>query len=114
MNPADRRPPPPRLPCTPMASPWRPQRIQVGEWRITALLDGTMRLDGGSMWGVVPRALWERMTPPHADHTITLAIRPFLAERGDARVVIEAGIGGHLDKKWTKIYGVERTVTLES
>src|SRR5262245_64191826 len=104
MNPADRRPPPPRLPCTPMASPWRPQRIQVGEWRVTALLDGTMRLDGGSMWGVVPKALWQRMTPLDEDNTIPLALRPFLLERGAVKAVIEPGIGGHLDPKWNRIY----------
>jgi glyoxylase-like metal-dependent hydrolase (beta-lactamase superfamily II) len=97
-----------------MVMPWRPQRIQLGEWRITALLDGTMRLDGGAMWGVVPRVLWARMTPPADDNTIPLCLRPFLLERGDARVVIEPGIGGHVAEKWRRIYGIERATTLES
>ena len=80
--------------------PWTPRRVTVGEWRITALLDGTFRLDGGSMWGVVPKALWSRMTPPAEDNTIPLALRPFLAERGDDRVVIEVGVGDRWDDKW--------------
>jgi hypothetical protein len=33
---------------------WRPRSIRVGEWTIGALSDGHLRLDGGSMWGVVP------------------------------------------------------------
>jgi len=93
--------------------PWRPQRIQVGEWRITALLDGTMRLDGGAMWGVIPKVLWAKLTPPAEDNTIPLCMRPFLLERGDDRVVLEPGIGGHVGEKWTRIYGIERATTLE-
>jgi hypothetical protein len=97
-----------------MNRPWRPETIQIGDWRITALLDGTMRLDGGAMWGVVPRVLWARMTPPAEDNTIQLSLRPFLLERGDLRVVLEPGIGGHLDEKWRRIYAIDRTTTLES
>jgi len=92
----------------------RPASLTVGPWRVTALLDGTMRLDGGGMWGVVPRTLWAAMTPPDEDNTIRLALRPFLLEREGWRVVLEPGIGGHLDPKWEAIYRVERTTTLRS
>ena len=93
---------------------WRARTLRVGPWSVTALSDGTMRLDGGSMWGVVPRTMWERWTPPAADNTIPLALRPFLARRDDAVVVIEPGIGGRWDEKWRSIYAIERAVTLES
>ena len=89
-----------------------PESREVGPWRVTALSDGTMRLDGGAMWGVVPKALWERMTPPAADNTIPLALRPFLLERGAWKVVLEPGIGGHLDAKQTRLNGLERATTL--
>ncbi|NOT29670.1 MAG: MBL fold metallo-hydrolase [Planctomycetes bacterium] len=95
-----------------MPAAWRPERVQVGEWRITALLDGTMRLDGGAMWGVVPKTLWARLTPPAEDNTIELALRPFLLERGDWKVVLEPGIGGHLEEKWRRIYALDRRTTL--
>ena len=68
-----------------------PEPVQAGPWRITALSDGVMRLDGGAMWGVVPKPLWERMTPPAADNTIPLALRPFLAVRGKDVVVEHPG-----------------------
>ncbi len=97
-----------------MTSTWRPASVRAGEWRITALLDGTMRLDGGSMWGVVPKVLWARMTPPAEDNTILLALRPFLLERGEIRAVIEPGIGGRWEEKWRSIYRIERATTLES
>jgi glyoxylase-like metal-dependent hydrolase (beta-lactamase superfamily II) len=71
-----------------------------------------MRLDGGSMWGVVPKALWRRMTPADDDNTILLALRPFLAERDDLKVVIEPGIGDRWDPKWLDIYRIDRTRNL--
>jgi glyoxylase-like metal-dependent hydrolase (beta-lactamase superfamily II) len=71
-----------------------------------------MRLDGGGMWGVVPRAMWSAMTPPAADNTILIALRPFLAVRGDAKVVIEVGIGARWDPKWSAIYQIVATETL--
>lgn len=101
-------------PASNVPRPWERRTVQVGEWRITALLDGTMRLDGGAMWGVVPKNLWQRMTPAIEDNTILLALRPFLAERGDDKVVIEVGIGGRWAPKWKALYHIERPTTLAS
>lgn len=92
--------------------PWTPHSVEVGEWRITALSDGFLRLDGGSMWGVVPAPLWRAMTPPAEDNTILLALRPFLLERGEQRVVLEPGVGERWDAKLRAIYGLERAQTL--
>ncbi|MFT5049665.1 MAG: glyoxylase-like metal-dependent hydrolase (beta-lactamase superfamily II) [Chlamydiales bacterium] len=88
-------------------------RIQVGEWSITALSDGFFRLDGGAMWGVVPANIWRPLTPPAEDNTILLALRPFLAERGDERVIIEAGAGERWEPKWRSIYHIDDSMGLE-
>jgi glyoxylase-like metal-dependent hydrolase (beta-lactamase superfamily II) len=90
-----------------------PRHVQAGEWRITELSDGFFRLDGGSMWGVVPASIWRKLTPPAEDNTIRLALRPFLAERGSDKVVIEVGIGARWDEKARTIYQLEPTSTLE-
>lgn len=90
-----------------------PQRIQVGDWRITALSDGFFRLDGGAMWGVVPAALWRKLTPPDADNTIRMALRPFLAERGAERVLIEPGVGTRWSEKLSAIYRLEPTIGVQ-
>ena len=97
-----------------MSEAWVRRCVSVGDWRITALSDGTMRLDGGSMWGVVPRTIWEHMTPPADDNTILLALRPFLVERGDVKAVIEPGLGDRWEEKWRSIYRIDRSTTLES
>lgn len=92
--------------------PWTRRSVRAGEWRITALTDGFLRLDGGSMWGVVPKNLWQRMTPALEDNTILLALRPFLAERGDVKAVIEVGLGERWEEKWRDLYHMDRTTTL--
>ncbi|MEM7309736.1 MAG: MBL fold metallo-hydrolase [Planctomycetota bacterium] len=97
--------------------PWAPRRVRAGEWTITALSDGFLRLDGGAMWGVVPAPLWREMTPPAEDNSILLALRPFLAERGGDKVVIEVGVGARWEEKWRRIYHIDRSAevgTLES
>ncbi len=92
--------------------PWEPRSVQVGEWRVTALSDGFMRLDGGSMWGVVPANIWRKMTPPLEDNSILLALRPFLLERGDDRIVLEVGIGDRWTEKQRKIFHILPTTSL--
>jgi len=96
-----------------VAPPWVKRSVQAGEWRITALSDGFLRLDGGSMWGVVPANLWRKLTPPAEDNTILLALRPFLAERGDVKLLIEVGVGARWEEKWRSIYHIEAPMTLD-
>ncbi len=91
---------------------WTPRSIAAGDWRVTALTDGFMRLDGGAMWGVVPQTIWRELTPPAEDNTIRLALRPFLAERGDVKAVIEVGVGDRWEPKWRSIYHIERPLDL--
>jgi glyoxylase-like metal-dependent hydrolase (beta-lactamase superfamily II) len=84
----------------------------VDGWRITALSDGFFRLDGGAMWGVVPATLWRPLTPPDADNTIRLALRPFLAERDGFKVLVEPGIGQRWEPKQRALYRLESAPTL--
>ena len=91
---------------------WEPRRVRAGAWTITALSDGFLRLDGGSMWGVVPASMWRAMTPPEEDNTILLALRPFLAQKDGLAVVIEGGVGDRWEEKWRRIYAIERADTL--
>lgn len=100
-------------PASSSAPPWTPRTIRAGDWTITALSDGHLRLDGGSMWGVVPANLWRKLTPPADDNTILMALRPFLAVKGDVRCVIEVGVGDRWEPKWRAIYHILRDETLE-
>lgn len=81
--------------------------VAVDGWTVHALCDGEFRLDGGAMWGVVPANLWRAMTPPAQDNTIRMALRPFLARRGDRVVVIEGGVGARWSDKLRRMYQIE-------
>lgn len=100
------------MPTDATPSAWEPRGFRVGEWTITALSDGFLRLDGGAMWGVVPAVFWRQWTPPDDANTIRMALRPFLCERGDDCVVIEPGVGDRWSDKESRIYRLERHPTL--
>ncbi len=83
----------------------------LGDLRIHALEGGTQRLDGGAMFGVVPKPLWERRIPADERNRIPLGMRCLLVETPDELVLIETGLGNKEDEKFRGIYGVENEST---
>jgi glyoxylase-like metal-dependent hydrolase (beta-lactamase superfamily II) len=79
----------------------------LGDLRIHALQAGGQRLDGGAMFGVVPKPLWERRIPADERNRIPLGMRCLLVEHSDALVLIDTGVGNKEDEKFTNIYGIE-------
>ena len=79
-----------------------------GERTITVLSDGLQRLDGGAMFGVVPRVLWEKKLPPDERNRIRRGMTGLLVDGPEGRTVIEVGSGGKDDAKFQDIYGLER------
>jgi glyoxylase-like metal-dependent hydrolase (beta-lactamase superfamily II) len=79
----------------------------VGRMRIHALETGLVRLDGGAMFGVVPKPLWEKRIPADARNRIPLALRCLLVETPDALVLVETGLGNKENEKFLDIYGVD-------
>jgi glyoxylase-like metal-dependent hydrolase (beta-lactamase superfamily II) len=78
----------------------------VGGIRIHALESGMTWLDGGAMFGVVPKLLWERRIPSDERNRIPLALRCLLVEAPAALVLVDTGIGNKEDHKFRAIYGV--------
>lgn len=81
--------------------------LEVGRFRLHALEAGRQRLDGGAMFGVVPKPLWEKRIPADDRNRIPLALRCLLVEGPDALVLIDTGIGNKEEEKFREIYGVE-------
>lgn len=81
--------------------------FQVGRLRCHALEAGTVCLDGGAMFGIVPKPLWERRIPADARNRIRLAMRCLLIEHDDGLVLIDTGLGNKEDARFTDIYGVD-------
>ena len=85
--------------------------ITLGDLELTSLFDGYFRLDGGAMFGVVPKPLWERRTSADDRNRILLGLRPLLV-RGNKTMIIDAGIGDKMDPKSVEIYAIDRSRSL--
>ena len=81
--------------------------FQLGALRCHSLEAGIQRLDGGAMFGVVPKPLWEKRIAPDPRNRIPLAMRCLLIEHPDGLVLIDTGLGNKEDPKFMDIYGVE-------
>jgi glyoxylase-like metal-dependent hydrolase (beta-lactamase superfamily II) len=86
--------------------------VTFGDLELLPLTDGTFRLDGGAMFGVVPKPLWEKRAQADERNRIRLGLRPLLV-RGERTLLIDAGIGGKMDDKNVDIYAIERTRNLD-
>jgi methylmalonyl-CoA epimerase len=80
------------------------RRIPLGNLQLTTLHDGPFRLDGGAMFGVVPRPLWEKRAVPDDRNRIQLAMRPLLVEGEWGRMIIDCGAGERWTPKERDIY----------
>ena len=79
----------------------------LGRWRIHAIQAGGQQLDGGAMFGVVPKTLWERRLAADGKNRIPLGMRCLLVEHDDGLVLIDTGLGNKETPKFHEIYGVE-------
>ncbi len=78
--------------------------MRLGEFELIALSDGFFRLDGGSMFGVIPRPNWERLKPPDERNRINLGLNVLLVRTPDAVLVLEAGMGDKVTGKGIDLY----------
>ena len=82
--------------------------MQLGDWTFRTFSDGDFRLDGGAMFGVVPRVMWERHHQPDEQNRIAMTLRCLLAEHGDRRILVDTGIGDRWEQKHREIFAIER------
>jgi glyoxylase-like metal-dependent hydrolase (beta-lactamase superfamily II) len=85
--------------------------LTLGRWRLAALRDGTFAIDGGALFGIVPRTLWERWIPPDARNRVRLPARCLLAldEATGRRILVDAGMGDAWTARRTKAFSPERS-----
>lgn len=83
----------------------------VGRLTCHLLDGGRQRLDGGAMFGVVPKPLWERRIPPDDRNRIPLALRCLLIEHDAGPILVDTGVGNKENEKFVDIYGVENRGT---
>jgi len=79
-------------------------RLTLGDCELTICSDGTYLLDGGAMFGVVPKTLWQKRTVPDEENRILLGLNTVVVRTGSAVVLIETGIGNRQPEKMRQIH----------
>ncbi len=88
--------------------------LTLGDWTVRTIETGSLGLDGGAMFGSVPKPLWSRTNPPDERNRIRLAMRCLLLEGHGRRVLVDVGMGEKFSPKLLEIYAVESRPTLET
>ena len=81
------------------------QRLQVGDFELTAVSDGLYHLDGGAFFGVVPKSLWQKKVAADEHNLVPVGLNSIVVRTGEHTVLIETGIGNKLPERLVKIYG---------
>jgi len=81
--------------------------MQIGKFKLTPIEFGRFKLDGGAMFGVVPRVLWERQHPPDESNRIDMALRCLLIETGDRKILVDNGFGEGRASKFREMFAFQ-------
>lgn len=87
--------------------------MKFGDYRVEVIPDCEFRLDGGAMFGVVPRSLWAKVAPPDDLNRIRMNMNCLFIEAGDERILIDTGIGDKWSDKHRTMYGIDRQRSLD-
>jgi len=82
--------------------------VKIGSYQVDVLRCGEFWLDGGAMFGVVPRVVWERLTPPDASHRIRLQTNCLLIRGGGVAILMDTGVGDKENEAFHERFRVER------
>lgn len=81
--------------------------ISVGDIRLTIVSGGQLWIDGGNMFGVIPRVLWERKSPPDEQHRIRLDTNCILVRTRDSLGLVDTGYGGKATQKFRQRHALD-------
>jgi glyoxylase-like metal-dependent hydrolase (beta-lactamase superfamily II) len=81
--------------------------LKLGQLEFHVLVDGHLGLDGGAMFGVIPKPMWEKKIPADASNRITLAMNCLLIRAGGKTILVETGAGDKWDAKRRDIFALD-------
>lgn len=82
-------------------------RMQIGNYDVKLVDAGRFRLDGGAMFGVVPKVLWEKKSPADEKNRIRMSTNLLLLQGEGKRILIDTGIGYKSDEKFANIFAID-------
>ena len=85
--------------------------MKFGELELFVVSDGTFRLDGGAMFGTIPKILWERTNPADDRNRILMGLNCLLIRTSTENILVDTGLGNAYDEKFAFLYGVDKSQT---
>ena len=83
--------------------------LHIGPYLLDLLETGAFALDGGAMFGVVPKNIWSRTNPPDDENRIDMALRILLIRSKEKNMLVDTGIGTKWDEKYAQIYRIDHS-----
>jgi len=87
--------------------------MKFGRFEISPLVENSFKIDGGAMFGVVPKIIWEKLIPPDEKNRVKLDINLLLIKADGENILVDAGMGDALSERQRKMYGIEKSSNLE-
>jgi len=88
--------------------------MQIGKYKLSLIESGFFGLDGGAMFGIIPKALWQKTNPADASNRIKLSTRHLILESESKKIIIDTGMGNKWDDKMKSIYAVDERFSMNS
>lgn len=86
--------------------------MKIGKYTLQIINSGYFGLDGGAMFGIIPRPLWQKTNPPDEANRIKLATRNLLLTNGKRKILVDTGMGDKWNEKLKSIYAIDQTNSL--
>ncbi len=83
--------------------------MKIGQYELHSIETGRFALDGGAMFGVVPKALWSKLNPADDENRIEMALRSLLIMDDKRKILVDTGIGTKFPEKYRKIYKIDQS-----
>ena len=83
--------------------------MKIGRYELHQIDTGRFALDGGAMFGIVPKTIWSRLNPADDENRIDLALRTLLITGNKRNILVDNGIGTKFSEKYTKIYKIDHS-----
>ena len=87
--------------------------MKLGKFEVFSIVENSFKIDGGAMFGVVPKIIWQKVYPPDENNMVKLDINLLLIKTDGENILIDAGMGDALSERQKKVFGIERASNLE-
>ena len=87
--------------------------MKIGKYKLNVITSGYLGLDGGAMFGVVPKPLWQKTNPADDKNRIKLSTTHLILESDSRKIIIDTGMGNKMDEKFRQIYDVDEKRSMD-